>query len=54
MFSMELSLESHKGAKPLRQNGHGSINAYEVKIGEISLSINFFSKGDGLSDGYCL
>ncbi len=53
---MELSLESHKGAKPLRQNGHGrgSINADEVKIGEISFSITFFGKGDGLSDRHCL
>jgi hypothetical protein len=54
MFSMERSLQSHKRAKPLRQNGHGSINAYEVKIGETSFSVKFFGKGDELSDGHCL
>jgi hypothetical protein len=54
MFSMELSLQSHKRTKPLRQNGHASINANEVKIGETSLSINFFGKGDRLNDGHCL
>jgi hypothetical protein len=39
MFSMKLSLQSHKGAKPLWENGHGSINVDEVKISETSLSI---------------
>lgn len=54
MFSMELSLQSHKGTKPLKKNGHGNINANEVKIGETSLSIKKYGKGDGLSDGHCL
>jgi len=54
MFSMKLSLQSHKGAKPLWQNGHSSINANEVKIGETSFSIKKIGKGDGLNDGHCL
>jgi hypothetical protein len=54
MFAIKLSLQSHKGAKLLRQNGHGSINAYEVKIGETSLSIKNIGKGDGLNYGHCL
>ncbi len=41
---MKLNLQSHKGAKPLWQNGHGSINANEVKIGETSLSIKNLAK----------
>jgi hypothetical protein len=40
----EASLQSHEGAKPLRQNGHGSINVNKVEIGETSLSTNFLAK----------
>jgi hypothetical protein len=40
----EASLQSHEGAKPLRQNGHGSINVNKVKIGETSISIIFVAK----------
>jgi hypothetical protein len=40
----EAILQSHGGAKPLRQNGHGNMNDYKVKIGETSLSIIFLAK----------